>query len=206
MKKHLLLCVMIIVCLFVLAACNEYSEFIGLRHCFDTAWNYGGVLVRRAVCVDGEKIDVFISIDRTEDAVRNELRPGVGKKQEGDELRVMQDNPFANPDSLAPLDYDYNANNTDKTSMALSAWKKELLRYLDGYKPSGIFLELNDNRRNKDYITEIYSEDGQIDKGSMIYFHDSRNISVEEKQAWQIQVIKDILANMKCCYWAAPEA
>ncbi len=270
--KHLLLVITIVFCLSVLVACNEYGEFIGLRHCCDDTWHYGGVLVARGVCingsdvqgfieqyvtrrhaytvdlpesysdlvnvshtfragnykqiftpddfllsetiisfefnVDGTKIGVFFSISSGTNGKIKEIVPGYGKrKEEGDELKVMQDTPFANPDNLAPLDYDFEANHAKKTYMALMSLQKELMLYLEGYKPSGIFLELYNNRRDENYITEVYSEDGKyVEKDARFFFHDPRDISAEEKQAWQMQVIKDILANMKCYYWAAPEA
>ncbi len=196
---------------------ENYPDLVSVSYSF-RANNYIQTFSPRDFCtgyaiisfefnIDGEQVCVFLSIPTTHGAVRNEFRLGIWSKQEGDELKVMQDTPFANPDNLAPLDYDFEANKTSKTEMALYCWPKNTTLYLDGYKPSGIFKKLFNSRGDKNYITEVYSEDGKyVKEDARFFFHDPRDISAEEKQAWQMQVIKDILANMKCYYWAAPEA
>ncbi len=87
--------------------------------------------------------------------------------------------------------------------------QRDFLRIIDGYEPTGMIQKIY----NEELViksSELFRygvDDGENSYvGACFNFYDNRSVSAEEKQAWQMQVIKDILANMKCYYWAAPEA
>ncbi len=154
--------------------------------------------------VGGEKIGAFI--------VPNESRK---LKKEGEKLIFTNKTPFDNLEGIKLL-YDKDtakAKGESLTHFTLQNMiNKVYSKYLDGYKPSGVFKELLDTKDDY-YITEVYNEiersgayASTMNECPRVCFHDPRDISAEEKQAWQMQVIKDILANMKCYYWTAPTA
>lgn len=155
--------------------------------------------------LDGEKVGVVLGY-KVFGGVRSPI-----KKNDGDVLVLKEDAPFYNYDKVELLSDEEVDHGCGYTMTYMLC--PDITIVLDGYEPFGLIKEIREIKENEpqkrynEIFDAIYGEKTEHSStSSFIAFIDNRSVSAEEKQAWQMQVIKDILANMKRYYWTAPTA